>query len=204
MTTGSSRGVTLLELLMVLAIIGILLSAGGWGSVEVLQRWQAWRGGQQILEDLKEAQSRAERGSGSVLSEGALVMKRSFLVFEPEANRYVLYDWHDIDGDGAPETGESRQVWTRDLPSAVHFGWGSGIDRKACSNASGPPSAAITFGTAGYPPCSGRPCLKFDQQGFSTMGPGGVYLVDGAQSYALTATRPGHLTLCRWDGRQWQ
>jgi len=50
-------------------------------------------------------------------------------------------------------------------------------------------SAAISFGTDAYPPCNGRPCLKFDQQGFSAMGPGAVYLVDGTQSFALTATR---------------
>ena len=75
------------------------------------------------------------------------------------------------------------------VPPAVHFGWAAGIDRKACSNAVGTQSAAISFGTDAYPPCNGRPCLKFDQQGFSAMGPGAVYLVDGTQSFALTATR---------------
>ena len=203
MAIDARRGLTVLELLMVLAIIGILMTAGGWGTAEVVQRWQTWRGGQQVLEDFKEAQARAERGGGFVFNGGGLVMAKSFLVIEPEARRYALYDWHDADGDGQPEDGESRRIWTRELPPAVHFGWAAGIDRKACSNAAGTPSAAITFGTAAYPPCNGRPCLKFDQQGFSTMGPGAVYLVDGTQSFALTATRPGHFTLCRWDGSQW-
>lgn len=198
------RGITLLEVLTVLAIIGILLAVGSWGSAEVLQRWQAWRGAQQVLEDFKEAQAHAERGGGYVFNGGALVMARSFLVFEPVARRYALFDWQDADGDGRPDEGEARRLWTRELPPAVRFGRDAKVDRKACSNQEGVPAGAITFGTAGYPPCNGQPCLKFDQLGFSSMGPGAVYLVDGEQSFALTATRPGHFTMCRWDGNEWR
>jgi prepilin-type N-terminal cleavage/methylation domain-containing protein len=203
-SAASRRGVTLLELLVVLTIVGILLAVASWGSTGAAQRWQAWRGAQQVLEDFKEAQAHAEGTGGLVLNGGALVTARSFLVFEPEAHRYGLFVWHDGDGDGTPGAGETRRVWSRELPAAVRFGWAAGINRKACSNGVGSPSMPITFGTAGYPPCDGRPCLKFDQYGFSSMGPGAVYLVDGAQSYAMTATRPGHFTICRWDGRQWR
>lgn len=200
----NQRGVTLLELLVALAIVGILLAVASWGSAEVVQRWQTWRGAQQVLEDLREAQAHAERSGGFVFNGGALVTARSFLVFEPEMKRYGLFAWQDSDGDGVPEVGESRRIWSRVLPPAVNFGWAAGVDRKACSNGDGTPTLPITFGTTGYPPCEGRPCLKFDKQGFSSMGPGAVYLVDGNQSFALTATRPGHFTLCRWDGRQWR
>jgi len=143
---------------------------GKLGTAVVVQRWQTWRGGQQVLEDFKEAQARAERGGGFVFSGGTLVTARSFLVFEPETRRYGLYDWHDADGDGQPEAGESTRIWIRELPPAVHFGWAVGINYKACSNVAGTPSAAITFGTAAYPPCNGRPCLKFDQQGSAPWG----------------------------------
>ncbi len=198
------RGFTLLELLVVLAIIGILAAAGSWGSAGMLQRWQSWRGAQQVLEDFKLAQARAERRGGLAFGEGSLVTTKSFLVFEALSRRYILYDWQDADGDGVPDADESQRIWTRELPPGVHFGWDAQIDTKACSNQPGAPAAAITFGTPGYPPCNGRPCLKFDQQGFSSMGPGAVYLVDGEQSFALTATRPGHFTLCRWSGNEWR
>lgn len=198
------RGLTLLELLVVLAIIGLLVTAGGWGSGRVVRQWQSWRGAQQVLADFREVQARAERGSGYALQGGALVATRNFLVFETEARRYALFEWQDADGDGRPESGESHRIWTRELPPAVRFGWSAEVDRKACGNTPGAPVSAITFGTAGYPPCDGAPCLKFDQQGGSSMGPGAVYLVDGTQSFALTGTRPGHFTMCRWDGDRWR
>lgn len=203
MTANHLRGMTLLELLVVLAIGGMLLGVGTWGSAALLQRWQAWQGAQQVLDDFKEAQAHAERAGGYVFDNGALVIARSYLVFEPEARRYALFDWQDANGDGRPDAGESRRIWTRTLPPAVRFGRTAGIDRKACSNQNGAPSADITFNTASYPPCNEQPCLKFDQQGFSSMGPGAIYLVDGEQSFALTATRPGHFAMCRWDGKTW-
>jgi len=197
------QGFTLIELLVVLAVVGILLGLAGWGSRTTLQRWQSWRGAQQLADDLREAQARAERGGGYALSQGALVTARSFLVFEAAERRYALFDWRDSDGDGRPGEGESLRVWTRELPAHVDFGWGAGVARKACGNSAGSPTVAVTFGSASYPPCSGRPCIKFDRQGFSSMGPGAIYLRDGAQSFAVSGTRAGHFTVCQWNGTQW-
>lgn len=198
------QGFTLIELLVALAVIGILLGVAGWGSYATLQRWQSWRGAQQLADDLREAQAHAERGNAYALSEGGLVMVRSFLVLEPVERRYALFNWQDGDGDGRPEEGESQRVWTRELPPQVSFGWAAGVTRKACGNSAGLPTAAVTFGTAGYPPCSGRPCIKFDRQGFSSMGPGAIYLRDGEQSFAISGTRAGHFTVCQWTGGAWR
>lgn len=197
------RGFSLLELLLVLALVGALLCLGSWGSAAWVRRWQVTRGVGQLYEDLKQAQTTAEQAGNTALVDGALVARRSFLVFNPEQTRYSLYQWQDVDGDGVPQPGENRRIWERQLPPGVEFAVAEGIGLRACSNQPGAPSGPITFNTAGYPPCLGQPCIKFDNQGFSVMGPGAAYLTNGDRHVALTLTRPGHFTLCRWDGSRW-
>lgn len=204
MPAAPCRGLTVLELLLALAVTAILAVIGHWGSAALLQRWQLWLAGHQLLEDLKMAQARAERGNGFTYRNGVLVVTRNFLTFESDARRYALFEWVDENGDGTPASGETRRLWLRELPTGVDFGWRGGINLKACSNSPGAPTAPVTFGTAGYPPCGGLPCLKFDQQGYSSIGPGGIYLTAGEGSLALTATRPGHFSMCRWDGSRWR
>ena len=45
--------------------------------------------------------------------------------------------------------------------------------------------------------------VKFDDNGFSVMGPGAVYLSNGKKTHAITVTRPGHITVCAWNGQRW-
>ena len=71
-------------------------------------------------------------------------------------------------------------------------------------NTNTPPDEAISFASPDYPPCNDRPCIKFDQHGFSAMGPGAIYLSDAEQSLAITGTRPGLFTICQWDGERWR
>ena len=198
------EGFTLLELLFVVALIGILLTISAWGSSAVLRDWQVQRAAYQLLEDLKSAQRQAELRGNTTLSNGMLNTQRSFLVFSPATRSYALYAWQDIDGSGTPETGESTVVWEQSLPPGVAFGWSAGVDRKACSNPLGVPSSAVTFASPDYPPCDDQPCIKFDSQGSSVIGPGAIYLSNTDQSYAMSVTRPGLFTLCKWDGERWQ
>jgi len=197
-------GVTLLELLIVLALLAVLLAGGSWGSAAMLRHWQTRRAAHQLLEDLRQAQGLAEAAGNVTLQNGALVAQRTFLVFSRQARSYALQQWRDQDGNGIASSDETELLWRHALPAGVSFGWVAGVDRKACSNTAGAPSAAITFASPGYSPCDGEPCVKFDHQGFSVIGPGAVYLHDGEQSLAITATRPGHFTLCRWQGGGWR
>ena len=200
----NSRGFTLLELLLVMALIGILTCAATWGGSHFARSWKLKRAGHQLLEDLKVVQGRAERSGSMSMSNGTLVMQRTFLVFNPDAQSYAAYTWQDHNGDGVAEAGESDRLWQKNLPPGISFGWASGIDRRACSNANSPPGSAISFSSPVYAPCDDRPCLKFDQHGFSVMGPGAVYLSEGEQTLAITGTRPGHFTMCAWNGERWQ
>lgn len=199
-----AAGFTLLELLCVMAISGVLLTITAWGSGAILRDWQVQRAAQQMLEDLKSAQRHAELRGSSILSDGRLHSRRSFLVFAPSSNSYALYGWQDDNGSGTAEPGESALIWRRDLPPGVSFGWSAAVDRKACSNPSGVPGGAVTFASPTYPPCDDRPCVKFDSHGFSVMGPGSIYLNRAESSYALSMTRTGLPTLCKWRGGRWE
>jgi len=199
-----ARGFSLLELLVVMSLLSIMAALAIWGGQEFARDWQLKRAGHQLLEDLKALQARAE-GSGSLtLNNGVLVLQRTFLVFDPDASVYTAYAWQDGNANGVAETGEADLLWQNSLPPGVSFGWASGIDRRACSNSSGAPGSAVSFASPNYSPCDDKPCIKFDNNGFSRMGPGAVYLTLGEQSLAVTGTRPGHFTLGEWDGRRWK
>lgn len=197
-------GFTLLELLLVMSLLGIMTALATWGGQEFARDWQLKRAGHQLLEDLKALQARAEGGGCMTLNNGALVLQRTFLVFDPDASVYTAYAWKDDNTNGVAETGEADLLWRNSLPPGVSFGWTSGIDRRACSNSSGAPGSAVSFASPNYAPCDDKPCIKFDNNGFSMMGPGAVYLTRGQQSLAVTGTRPGHFTLCEWDGTRWR
>lgn len=197
-------GFTLLELLLVLALLGLLASFGHWGSRRMLQGWEVRRAAEQLYEDLKLAQGEAERGGQTSLEDGALISRRLFLVFDPAARGYHLHLWQDRDADGVPVSAETTLLWQRTLPPGISYGWSAGVQRKACSNRAGEPSTALSFAAPDSAPCFDRPCIKFDPLGFSAMGPGAIYLNEGDQSLAITGTRPGHFTVCRWDGERWR
>lgn len=199
----SACGFTLLELLMVMAVLGILTGAAAWCGKRLATGWQLKRAGHQVLEDLKATQGQAERSGSMSMSSGELVMQRTFMVFDVSNRSYEAYAWLDHNGDGVTDAGESTRLWQKSLPAGVAFDWAPGIDRRACSNVAGSPGGAVSFSSPAALPCDNRPCLKFDHHGFSTLGPGTIYLREYDQTMAISGTRPGHFTMCAWNGTRW-
>jgi prepilin-type N-terminal cleavage/methylation domain-containing protein len=202
--TDKTQGFTLLELLMVMALIGILSVVAAWSGQSLAKGWQLKRAGHQLYEDLKAVQGRAEMSGSMTVSSGRLALQRWFLVFDPVRRSYAAYRWQDNDGNAIPADAETEKLWERDLPGNVSFGWAADVNRRACSNVNNAPGSAISFSSPDYAPCHDRPCIKFDSNGFSVTGPGAIYLREEEQSLALTATRPGHFTVCGWDGERWR
>lgn len=197
-------GFTLLELLVAITLLAVLTGMSGWGGAAVLRDWQVRQAAYQLEEDLKTAQRQAEQLGNVTLSNGILLEQRSFLVFQPHRRSYTLYRWRDGNGNGVADSGEAAAVWSRSLPEGIDFAWTTDVDRRACSNPTGLPASAVTFASPNYPPCNDRPCVKFDNLGSSVIGPGAVYLSNGSQSFALSLTRAGVFTICRWNGTSWE
>lgn len=198
-----TAGFTLLELLMVMTFIGLLISVAAWGSQKWIRNWRLQRAGQLLFEDLKRVQADAETAGSVTIRNGELLSRKTFLVFETDTRSYAAFSWQDDNADGFAESSETSLQWRNSLPRGISYGQSSDVNRRACSNANSPPNSAVSFSSPVAPPCNGRPCIKFDHYGFSMMGPGAVYLSDGQHSLAITATRPGHFTMCEWNGSRW-
>lgn len=195
----------MIEMLIVLSIMGIIGAFALSGLHRYIARWQVRNAANQVYDDLQKAQQAALQGGNYGLSSsGRLAEKRLFWVFDDVAGSYQIFRWQDDDGDGTPDVGESTPLFASRLPGEVRFGMVAGVTRTACGDALGAPSGAITFSAPNYSPCDSKRSIRLNKSGFSETGPGGIYLSKGGVSYALTMTRPGNITMCRWDGGHWR
>ncbi len=99
-----------------IALIGIMAGMATWAGQQMLGDWRLKKAGQRLFEDLKAVQGRAERAGSLTLNNGALVMQRSFLVFDPAASAYAAYAWQDGNADGLADTGEATLLWQQQPP----------------------------------------------------------------------------------------
>jgi len=214
-------GLTLIELLIVMAVVGILAALGA-RPFELFRSRSAVRADlERLRADLEWARNRARRIGGVRIdasgAEPAPRLQKVFVVFDEAENGYRVFHWEDRDGDNRYDEDESVQVLPagggiRRLESS-RFGWTRAVaeaDRNACRSSGHLPSSAVTFGRPGYPPCNGAACVRFDAHGFSELFGSTVYLSDairsgdrydepGLSSYALWLGRAGTLRTCRWD-----
>lgn len=206
-----SRGVTLIEILIVLAVLGILATFGVSLFRDLLRDWRLKDAAHQLLEDVREVQSRAMKagdfvniavGSGRQFRQQAV-----FLVFDVNGRSYKAWQWIDKNNNGLPEASPNDvlvELFTRSLPAGIDFS--SGIASKTACSASDPinplASHKVTFDTKSYPPCDGNRCIQFDAQG-TINDKGNLYLSDNRNSWAINSLSPGFFRLCRWAGNSW-
>ncbi|RMG04805.1 MAG: prepilin-type N-terminal cleavage/methylation domain-containing protein, partial [Nitrospirae bacterium] len=108
------RGVTLIELIVVLAIAGILLGLAAPPFFSWLGESRLENNALQLYSDLKWAQSVAQEQGEVGISQQAnagfttaqALKRRVFIAIEPDDGGYRIYRWQDEDSDGLYDPGE--------------------------------------------------------------------------------------------------
>lgn len=215
-----NRGMTVLELMVVVAVIAALAAiAVPTLYSQLISSGKVGSATSNLYDDIKWAQSEAQKQGSMDISTGGSLRRRSiFVVFDQGSNSYSIWRWQDEDGDNLPETDElapdfsnpnnDGAIKTVTLDNNVTFGFGSDVSKKACTNASGAPSGAITnISSMSLPPCNGLPCIQFDAKGFIKGQSGDIviYLTNNSYTYAVTAdSLAGIFKMCKWVADTWQ
>jgi len=214
----SKQGFTLVEVMIVVAVIGVLTAVAAATMPGVIRSWKMKDAANRILEDMREAQISAMRvGDYLGISVGGgeqFRQQQMFVVFDVDAGNYSLQHWVDdndngvsnpTDGNGLPDSADNiTEVYSRNLPTGVSFNSGPAT-KSACtgsSNISPLGSQSVTFVSRSYPPCNGNPCIRFDAKG-AIDSIGNIYVTDGSRTYAINSLRPGFFRLCMTNGSGW-
>jgi prepilin-type N-terminal cleavage/methylation domain-containing protein len=145
----SREGFTLIETMMVIAIVGVIMAIGAPNFSKWQEKHQINGQAQKVYFDLMLARTTAVKNNNLVS-----------VAFNTTSHTYTIHD--DTDGDGTQDTGEA--VKTGILENDVNFAFNSGIN-DADGNAV---SAAVSFG--------GSTTVTFDSRGQSSAS-GSVFLL---------------------------
>lgn len=216
-------GFTLIELLVVIGVMSILLAIGSGVMSRQFRNWNLRNTANKVLEDLRTAQTEAiKRGDYEARAASGgqrFIQQNVFVVFNTAAGSYQAVLWQDDDGDGSsdatdgnnyPDAADTYQtLFSNALGAGFSFNSGPATT-SACTGSSAinpVGSASITFNTAGYPPCNGSPCIRFDGHGnLANVGAAGgnIYITNGQRTYAVNSLRPGFFRMCWTEGSGWQ
>lgn len=207
----TARGFTLLELIIVMAIMGILIGIAIGPFTSMLKKGRVADQTGALLDTIKWAQTQAiKRGEVEVVN-GAMIKQRIYVGLNTDTNKYRVVEWRDANSDNA-KTADEFTLLQEGTLSAVKFGSLAAVSKTACDN-----KGAYTGGTGNPAPnftatscptgvslLTGYVCSYFDSKGLtSSMNNAATYLTDDVSSYALSLNPAGVLTLCVWTGTSW-
>ncbi len=205
-----SSGVTLVELLVVVAIIGILAIALGSTIFRGYTSESSVRSAaRELVADLQLVQNDAAAWGGGTIVNGVLIRRSVYIVFNTATNSYSVWRYQDTNGNNVRDAGEAIPAPTipaaKILPNNVAFGLtykktdGSTatVDKGACTNGSAPGSP-VSFGVQVNTPCNNNNCFEMSSKGFPPFS-GSLYLSNDDAAFAVNINAAGLLRICRWS-----
>lgn len=205
-----SRGFTLIEILVAIGIMAVIMGIAAGPFVSWYKRSRLEDKASTMHETFKFAQTQAMKLGENDMVGGKLVRQRIYIAANEDEGKYRVIRWKDQNADGVKSADEFTLLQEESLAPA-RFGKVATVDKKACSNTSGAPASNIVNLTAtncpgGIDLFPGYQCARFDGKGFfsESMKNAAIYLTNGIDSYAVSLNPAGVMTLCRWNGVEWQ
>jgi prepilin-type N-terminal cleavage/methylation domain-containing protein len=174
----NERAFTVIELMIVLAIMGILATLSMEGYRALLARHQLQGVSRMLVSDLRSIQQQA-----------LITRQRYWIRFDPEQNEYSVW---------AAEEGEDRLYRRVKIPTPVRFGTGPRV--------LGPPSDPAEITEKDGITFRDNQLLFLPSGGLGT-GAGTIYITDdpnGTGTRAITITVAGHVRHYSWTGSGWR
>ena len=168
-------GFTLVELMMVVAIIGIIAAVSAFNALDVLPRYQLHAAARDFSGNLRLARKSAIQLSRNVR-----------VVFDQSCNSYCIDGRRTVPHSGALESYYG---------GGVCFGFGRAT-KSAAATSSKLPSSPITF--------QGNPrSVTFNQRGLSNAG--SVYFSNKhGDCCAVVVSTSGRIRMRTWTGKKWR
>ena len=168
------RGFTLVELMVVAAIISILAAVSAFSVLEVLPRYQLHAAARDLSGNLRLARKKAIKSAQNIQ-----------VVFDQDQNAYSL------DGRSVPYLGTLDSHYG----GGVRFGFGMAT-KSAAASSSRLPASPVTF--------QGRPRkVTFNQRGLSNAGTV-YFSNRRGDCCAVVVSTSGRIRMRVWTGKKWR